>query len=647
MWFLLIARILCKVVIVDDVGLSQSELRQLKDVLRNRQENAPKKGVVEFPRDFVQSKEREQVIRGGNLFDKQGASVSSRQNGGNWQSSNQGTERMQPAGISNAGTTQPREQRNAGVQPEKRSQASSNIQPGNGHGISGHPHSENIASADHNDISSQGNSRNPRLRNADSGNIQNYTPPSQGNRDTNGSPNDRGNYQNQQGNMPSIQSNQDTGGSNIRPNDRDNYNRPSDMRNNDFNYAPNTKPNSYDQDDRPENNRDMEDEFSNSSRNGNSQGAGSDDPSNEQPPQNNDSTKRPLFSDNRNLPIRLPRNIFDNQFEPQSNTRRYPEDTDSNKPRNYNMSPGPGRGRPIQEDSPFDSADPREPLRKNSSYNTNQENTPRLLSNDSPIKDLLSTNDTRPAPNSDIRTTRNLPINDDLHQNALADHHSLDEPHINAPDTQLKPSPDSAEESLLQREKENMQDAAMAHKSLLDLKRFKSVQKEQTVDEGLEDVTFKIDQIEARLRQGHEDYSVIKSNIGYLKKKKANIASNRSKLRLEHDKTQASIRLIQSDMAHLRKKLDDLKSKVVTASGEKNVYASRIRDLEKEVVDTQKAIDVENNKLCLRGNDVNALQSVFNKLKVIMMELVNKKTREVNEQERIEREKERIEENYE
>lgn len=256
-------------------------------------------------------------------------------------------------------------------------------------------------------------------------------------------------------------------------------------------------------------------------------------------------------------------------------------------------------------------------------------------------------------PNSaSFRPTRS-PMNDDLHLNALAQHTTSEEPNLVVPSTSQIQSldtpltPTDPEDSLLYREKGNLLDAALAHKTLLEIKHNKSIKKEQSVDDEINNVSFKLEEIESKLKETRENYSVIKSNISYLKNKKISINSNRKQLKLDHDKTQAKIRLLESEIAHLMKRLDNLRSKIATMEGEKNVFSTRIRDLDNEIIKTQNMINVEDNKYLLRGKDLNAIDNIYNRLKIIMQELICRKTKEMNEQERIEMEKKRIEENYE
>lgn len=339
-----------------------------------------------------------------------------------------------------------------------------------------------------------------------------------------------------------------------------------------------------------------------------------------------------------------PHNRFQNDLEPQTDQNResnHPYPTDNTPPlRNdsgYKTPTTPRTSYYPNDDSSKTNTQPHINSFINSMLETEEDNTQDPFYNKSALNNI---HEKIYTPNNDLHN--NILLHSPLSDDPLKSHtKSTDSVDIIAHDSITFP-----EDNLLLQEKGNLLDAAMAHKSLLEIKLLKSHTKAQNFNENIEKIKDKLQQLENNRTHSSEQYSTTKSNLSYLKIKKTTITDNKKKLILERDKSEASIRLMQTEMAHLRKKLDELNLSILTVTSAKNVYATRIKDLEREIEENQDMVDKENNKLVLRKKDLNTLDVMRCEAKIMVQELTNRKNKEMNEQERIEMEKKRIEENY-
>ncbi|KAM0686383.1 hypothetical protein COBT_002394 [Conglomerata obtusa] len=204
------------------------------------------------------------------------------------------------------------------------------------------------------------------------------------------------------------------------------------------------------------------------------------------------------------------------------------------------------------------------------------------------------------------------------------------------------PSLKDEAKDLARQEKDNLIDANRARTSLLDLKITESRQRQEEIEKNLFDIEDKKNQIDQKLKQRKEEQEQINLDVITLKNRKINLATNKRKTEVEKDKIEATLRLINNEISHLNKRLDDLKSKSATAKDEKDVYENRLRQHEDDLSDIIKRLGAEEMRQSEYYKEVNGLDNLSTSLKNQVEELKTRKSREGSMQDRLEMERDRM-----
>ncbi|EJW01780.1 hypothetical protein EDEG_00371 [Edhazardia aedis USNM 41457] len=200
---------------------------------------------------------------------------------------------------------------------------------------------------------------------------------------------------------------------------------------------------------------------------------------------------------------------------------------------------------------------------------------------------------------------------------------------------------DEAKE-LVRKEKENLVDANRAHTEFLDIKFSESKQREDALDHDIMELSSKLEVLEHKLNDRKQENETIHSKLVMLKNRKNNLLSNQHRLQVERDKSDASYRLLQNNIAHLCKELDDLKSKIITTKDERNIYEERLKTHKFDLEKVEKDVNIEETRVTEYQKELSDLEGLLSNLKNRLSEFRIKRSKEQSLQNKLEMERERI-----
>ncbi|TBU00406.1 hypothetical protein CWI37_1016p0020 [Hamiltosporidium tvaerminnensis] len=215
-------------------------------------------------------------------------------------------------------------------------------------------------------------------------------------------------------------------------------------------------------------------------------------------------------------------------------------------------------------------------------------------------------------------------------------------PYLSANIDTLPNSDIFTQKKLMDKEKSNLKDANVARSSFLQLKYDESKNRLDSLKNSLNDLTSKLSILQEKMKErGMENDNLketLRNNRNHLKNSKTNLG----KIETEKHKIEAELRLDNNEIAKLNKKIDDLRNKVETLKAEQNVYRERGLTLDREVLQTDKNIKIEESKTREYKKELESLQVLLNSLNERRSELVGKMSNEESLQSKIWMEMDRI-----
>lgn len=171
----------------------------------------------------------------------------------------------------------------------------------------------------------------------------------------------------------------------------------------------------------------------------------------------------------------------------------------------------------------------------------------------------------------------------------------------------------------------HMLEATTANLNLINLDKKASEARITEIESDIAVLNNSLEDIEERLKSRKIELQAFHSDLFNLKHIENNIGMERNKLIKEKNKYEAELRLLDNEIAHLKKKIEDLISQKITKSGQVDVFAARISDEDKKIEESRNNYYLEEHKKGLYETELIHLEEQVKLYKIGIQTMMSKK----------------------